>query len=181
MKIPCRDAAGNFHTVRGKSRTNFSRRPRRRGGERPGGRNGEGEPVRVARRRVRKLAEDDDDFILDLVPRFTAFALPAWRKRHECIEGIRRDIARHLDEAPPNSYLFVAENADGDWQTLLRQWVRAQLTRGRTGLLEQAGNELERILIEEALRMTGGHRQKAARVLGVGRNTLTRKLQELGE
>lgn len=61
-----------------------------------------------------RLAEDDDDFILGLVPRFTAFALPAWRKRHECIEGIRRDIARHLDEAPPNSYLFVAENADGE-------------------------------------------------------------------
>ncbi|MGC1547308.1 MAG: GNAT family N-acetyltransferase [Rhodanobacter sp.] len=61
-----------------------------------------------------RLAEDDDDFILALVPRFVDFTLPAWRKRHECIEGIRADLGRHLDEPPANSYLFVAEDADGE-------------------------------------------------------------------
>jgi ribosomal protein S18 acetylase RimI-like enzyme len=61
-----------------------------------------------------RLAEDDDDFILALVPRFVDFTLPAWRRRHECIEGIRADLGRHLDEPPVNSYLFVAENADGE-------------------------------------------------------------------
>jgi ribosomal protein S18 acetylase RimI-like enzyme len=59
-----------------------------------------------------RLAEDDDDFILGLVPRFVDFSLPSWRKRHECIEGIRKDLSRHLDEQPANSYVFVAENQD---------------------------------------------------------------------
>jgi ribosomal protein S18 acetylase RimI-like enzyme len=61
-----------------------------------------------------RLAEDDDDFILGLVPRFVDFELPAWRKRHECIEGIRTDLGRHLDGQPANSYVFVAEDADGE-------------------------------------------------------------------
>jgi ribosomal protein S18 acetylase RimI-like enzyme len=61
-----------------------------------------------------RLAHDDDDFILALVPRFVDFDLPAWRRRPDCIEGIHSDLARHLDEAPPNSYLFVAEDADGE-------------------------------------------------------------------
>jgi ribosomal protein S18 acetylase RimI-like enzyme len=61
-----------------------------------------------------RLAEDDDDFILGLVPRFVDFSLPAWRKRHECIESIRKDLGRHLDEQPSNSYVFVAENGEGE-------------------------------------------------------------------
>lgn len=60
-----------------------------------------------------RLAEDDDDFILGLTPRFVDFPLPAWRKRHECIDGIRKDLVRHLDEEPSNSYLFVAEDDSG--------------------------------------------------------------------
>ena len=61
-----------------------------------------------------RLAEDDDDFILGLVPRFVDFPLPIWRKRHECIEGIRNDLGRHLDEQPANSFIFVAENDEGE-------------------------------------------------------------------
>lgn len=61
-----------------------------------------------------RLAEDDDDFIIALVPRFADFPLPPWRRRHECIEGIRDDLQQHLEEPPANSYLFVAENADGE-------------------------------------------------------------------
>ncbi|QAU23344.1 GNAT family N-acetyltransferase [Dyella sp. M7H15-1] len=61
-----------------------------------------------------RLAEDDDDFILGLVPRFVDFSLPVWRKRHECIEGIRKDLSRQLDEQPSNSYVFVAENDHGE-------------------------------------------------------------------
>lgn len=60
-----------------------------------------------------RLAEDDDEFILALVPRFVDFSLPPWRRRHECIEGIRQDLLRHLEDQPANSYLFVAEDADG--------------------------------------------------------------------
>ena len=61
-----------------------------------------------------RLAEDDDDFILGLVPRFVDFPLPAWRRRHECIDGIRKDLLRHLEDEPANSYLFIAEDEDGE-------------------------------------------------------------------
>lgn len=61
-----------------------------------------------------RLAEDDDDFILGLAPRFVDFPLPAWRRRHECIAGIRRELSRHLEEQPPNSFLFVAEDEGGE-------------------------------------------------------------------
>ncbi|HET7756558.1 MAG TPA: helix-turn-helix domain-containing protein, partial [Steroidobacteraceae bacterium] len=47
-------------------------------------------------------------------------------------------------------------------------------------LLDAARPLLERVLIRAALRRTHGHRQEAARLLGWGRNTLTRKLKELG-
>lgn len=74
-----------------------------------------------------------------------------------------------------------ADDATGDWKIALRNWARAQLASGQQGLLEQASTELEQILIDEALRKADGHRQNAARSLGVGRNTLTRKLQEQGD
>jgi ribosomal protein S18 acetylase RimI-like enzyme len=64
---------------------------------------------------IRLADADDDDFIIGLVPRFVDFTLPAWRRRNECIEGIRKDIARHLQDQPANSFLFVAEDA-GDGQ-----------------------------------------------------------------
>lgn len=60
-----------------------------------------------------RLAADDDEFILALVPRFAGFPLPAWRQRHECIQGIRDDLRRHLEDQPAHSHLFVAEAADG--------------------------------------------------------------------
>ncbi|MEW5835878.1 MAG: GNAT family N-acetyltransferase [Lysobacterales bacterium 14-68-21] len=79
-----------------------------------------------------RLAEDDDDFILGLVPRFVEFDLPAWRRRHECIEGIRRDIAHHLDDQPPNSFLFVAEDADAERVGFLHLQKTQDFFTGRT-------------------------------------------------
>ncbi len=60
-----------------------------------------------------RLADDDDDFILSLVPRFADFPLPSWRRRHECVEGIRQGLSKQLDDQPANSFLFVAENNEG--------------------------------------------------------------------
>ena len=70
--------------------------------------------------------------------------------------------------------------AGADWQSLLRQWAALQLASGKTPLLDEALPAFERILINVALQHTGGRRQDAARLLGWGRNTLTRKLKELG-
>jgi two-component system nitrogen regulation response regulator GlnG len=70
--------------------------------------------------------------------------------------------------------------AGGDWQAALRLWVQQQLGSGSKRLLDEALPAFERILIETALQHTGGRRQDAAELLGWGRNTLTRKIKELG-
>lgn len=66
------------------------------------------------------------------------------------------------------------------WATLLAQWADRALRSGHQNLLSEAQPELERTLLTTALRHTQGHKQEAARLLGWGRNTLTRKLKELG-
>ncbi|MFN3842399.1 MAG: nitrogen regulation protein NR(I) [Rehaibacterium terrae] len=63
-----------------------------------------------------------------------------------------------------------------DWTAALADWARAGLAEGRAGLHAQARELLDRTLLETALEHTGGHRQRAAERLGLGRNTLTRKL-----
>ena len=79
-----------------------------------------------------RLADDDDEFILSLVPRFVEFALPAWRRRHECIEGIRNDLLKHLDDQPANSYLFVAEDVDGNRVGFIHLQRTADFFTGRS-------------------------------------------------
>ncbi len=73
----------------------------------------------------------------------------------------------------------TAEKSANDWQAQLRLWARQQLANGNGRLLHEAQPVFERILIEEALQKSGGRRQDAARLLGWGRNTLTRKLKDL--
>ena len=51
--------------------------------------------------------------------------------------------------------------------------------RGRD-LVAKLGRQFERALIVKALARTGGRRIEAANLLGMGRNTITRKIQELG-
>ncbi|MBL8300956.1 MAG: nitrogen regulation protein NR(I) [Rhodanobacteraceae bacterium] len=65
---------------------------------------------------------------------------------------------------------------EAGWTHQLRQWADAELARGRGDLHAAALAELERVLFDAALAAHGGHRQHAAEALGVGRNTLTRKL-----
>ena len=70
--------------------------------------------------------------------------------------------------------------SSGDtWSGALHNWARMALNSGRTDLMNQARDELERVILECALEHTGGKRAEAARVLGLGRNTVTRKLKEL--
>lgn len=65
------------------------------------------------------------------------------------------------------------------WQEALASWVQQKLNAGEEDILAQAGPEFERIVLKQALQFTHGHKQDAARRLGWGRNTLTRKLKEL--
>jgi two-component system nitrogen regulation response regulator GlnG len=66
-----------------------------------------------------------------------------------------------------------------DWRTGLARWADDQLNAGVVGVLDRAMPDIERLMIQVALKHSGGHKQDAARLLGWGRNTLTRKLKEL--
>jgi DNA-binding NtrC family response regulator len=68
----------------------------------------------------------------------------------------------------------------GDWQAPLRLWAKQQLAQGETEILKSAAKTFEKTLLDCALEATRGRKQDAARLLGWGRNTLTRKLKELG-
>ena len=71
-------------------------------------------------------------------------------------------------------------SADNDWQTPLRRWAEQRLEAGASAILDEAGPQFERVMIEVALRKSAGQRQEAAQLLGWGRNTITRKIKELG-
>lgn len=59
---------------------------------------------------IRAANADDDEFIFGLIERFVDFELPKWRRRNVVVEGIRRDLAHHLEEQPAGSFMFVAED-----------------------------------------------------------------------
>ena len=87
----------------------------------------------------------------------------------------------HCEDLPPELQREQnPEATDGDWRSSLRSWIRNSLAAGGNALLDQAMPEFETIMIETALEFTGGRKQDAARLLGWGRNTLTRKIKELG-
>jgi two-component system nitrogen regulation response regulator GlnG len=69
-----------------------------------------------------------------------------------------------------------ADASDAGWEAGLAAWARAQLAAGSHDLHAQARDRLDRILLGAALAHTQGHRSEAAARLGLGRNTLTRKL-----
>jgi two-component system, NtrC family, nitrogen regulation response regulator GlnG len=73
----------------------------------------------------------------------------------------------------------AGESAEGDWRRALEREVAARLARGETGIADPLTRDFETALILKALAHTGGRRIEAASLLGIGRNTLTRKVQEL--
>ena len=87
----------------------------------------------------------------------------------------------HLDDLPPELRGAGGEVGDimDDWEASLRRWAERRLGSGDGALLDDAMPKFETVLIRCALGRTGGHRQEAARLLGWGRNTLTRKIKEL--
>jgi len=82
---------------------------------------------------------------------------------------IRRE---DLDAQGTSTAASGAEN----WEATLREWAQRQLAQGRAGLHAHAREKFEGALFDAALAAHGGNRQRAAAALGLGRNTLTRKL-----
>ncbi len=71
-------------------------------------------------------------------------------------------------------------NEKMSWQEQLRNWVDGRLKSGERDILSEAVPEFERVMLEATLSFTGNHKQESAKLLGWGRNTLTRKIKELG-
>ena len=90
-------------------------------------------------------------------------------------ETITRDDLDHaLTALPATSAL-----PDGaDWERLLATWIQDKLAAGENDLHGQARARLDRVVLDAALAHTKGHRSDAAVRLGLGRNTLTRKLAD---
>ena len=87
----------------------------------------------------------------------------------------------HVDDLPPELLTQPQDTAPvTNWEQALRQWADQALARGQSSLLDSAVPSFERIMIETALKHTAGRRRDAAVLLGWGRNTLTRKIKELG-
>ncbi|MCG8011225.1 MAG: nitrogen regulation protein NR(I), partial [Candidatus Thiodiazotropha weberae] len=87
----------------------------------------------------------------------------------------------HIEDLPTELKESVTSTSpQDDWRQLLRGWVKRRLQEGCEGILNEAEPDFETVMIETALEHTAGKRQDAARLLGWGRNTLTRKIKELG-
>jgi two-component system, NtrC family, nitrogen regulation response regulator GlnG len=86
-----------------------------------------------------------------------------------------------LEDLPASISGAPAASSNGqDWTAALTEWASRQGGNPPKPLLDIALPAFERTLIQVALKATQGHKQEAAKLLGWGRNTLTRKLQELG-
>jgi len=89
----------------------------------------------------------------------------------------------HLEDLPQD--LRQLQQADttaephDNWENALKQWADQKLANGEQNILDDAVPKFEQIMIEVALAHTGGRRQDAAKLLGWGRNTLTRKIKEM--
>jgi two-component system nitrogen regulation response regulator GlnG len=89
-----------------------------------------------------------------------------------------------VQDLPPDLRSAAPRGADGalsddDWKRALEREVTGRLARGESGIADGLTRDFETVLIAKALQHTGGRRIEAAGLLGIGRNTLTRKVQEL--
>ena len=88
-----------------------------------------------------------------------------------------RITLRDIHEALGAPALSASSPADPTrWDEALRAWASVQLERGQPQLHAHALERFERALLDAALAHTGGRRTEAAARLGLGRNTVTRKL-----
>jgi two-component system nitrogen regulation response regulator GlnG len=86
-----------------------------------------------------------------------------------------KDLPPEVRGDPPGA----GAAAGDDWRRMLEREVAARLSRGESGIADPLTRDFESALIAQALQHTGGRRIEAAGLLGIGRNTLTRKVQDL--
>ena len=86
----------------------------------------------------------------------------------------------HIEDMPPELQSSDKKKiSHTNWQEALRHWLEIQLAANNETVLSTLMPDMERLMIDVALNHTGGRKQDAAKLLGWGRNTLTRKIKEL--
>ena len=90
--------------------------------------------------------------------------------------GVNVDVP----DLPPEIRESDARIPSESWIAALEREAESALNRGETQIMDNMTRQFEKALIIRALAHTGGRRIEAALLLGLGRNTLTRKIQELG-
>ena len=93
------------------------------------------------------------------------------------------NLCRRLAVIAPGGEILPADlgggataPSGGEWTDALREWAVEALAAGEADIHARAREALDQTLLQAALLASEGHRQNAASALGVGRNTLTRKL-----
>ena len=94
--------------------------------------------------------------------------------------GLSPPLAQARDEPPAVESVALPMTADGSWEAGLAADAAALLAGDRPGVWDEMTRRFETRLIQTALTLTRGRRVEAALKLGIGRNTITRKIQELG-
>ncbi|MBG5970107.1 nitrogen regulation protein NR(I) [Proteus vulgaris] len=94
-------------------------------------------------------------------------------------EIMPQDLPQEIRQ-PDEKVKSVSRLSSQHWSQHLSLWADEALSEGKENILTDALPQFERTLLLSALAYTQGHKQDAARLLGWGRNTLTRKLKELG-
>jgi two-component system, NtrC family, nitrogen regulation response regulator GlnG len=144
---------------------------------------------RLARHFLKRAADElggDPKVLLPETESFIA-ALP-WPGNVRQLENVCRWLTVmasgrevHIADLPPELLQTEHETHNsGDWVEMLRAWADTEVRRGHGRLLDTAVARFETAMIETALSHTRGRRGEAAELLGWGRNTLTRKIKELG-
>jgi two-component system nitrogen regulation response regulator GlnG len=87
-------------------------------------------------------------------------------------------VSIEVKDLPPELRSEAAAPATS-WVAALEREVETLLNRGDSGVMDELTRQFEKALIVKALAHTGGRRIEASQLLGLGRNTLTRKIQEL--
>ncbi len=86
-----------------------------------------------------------------------------------------------MGDLPPELRQEAGEVAGGiSWEKELEKWLEQRLLAGDSDILTELMPTFEKIIIETTLRYNGGKKREASELLGWGRNTLTRKIKELG-
>jgi two-component system nitrogen regulation response regulator GlnG len=85
-----------------------------------------------------------------------------------------------VGDLPPDLKEDSGPDAGSPWTETLGREADTAFNRGEHNVMERLSRDFEKALITKALQHTGGRRIEAAHLLGLGRNTLTRKIQELG-